>query len=162
MIGATSDQARFFATSDLQALADYVKFRLFATSVNESEEITAYDPVMRQFIGKLTTIQFIPAAIDYWDSMLASKTLTGSREVVAYRDHRAGLLALLEELTRQVEEEFPELFPEYPSARRTLVPKVSYGDNGRGILITPDPQEFPAMWGTEPSPMDRLPWRVVS
>jgi hypothetical protein len=150
-----------FTSSDLQALADYVKYRLFATVVAATNEADVYNPMLVQFLGKLTTIQFIPAAIDYWDSQLASKTLTGRSEVVAYRDHRDGLIHLLEELTRQVKEEFLELAPEYGfSIRKTLLPSVSYGDNGRGILITEDPQNFPAQYETRPSYLDWLPWRV--
>jgi cell fate (sporulation/competence/biofilm development) regulator YlbF (YheA/YmcA/DUF963 family) len=162
MVEATSPTAKYFTTSDLQALADYVKFRLFSTVVDESQEATAYNPHVRQFLGKLTTIQYIPAAIDYWDAQLASKTITGTNEVAAYRDHREGLIHLLEELSRQVADEWLELAPEYgfTISRSTMVPRVSYGDNGRGVLITPDPQEFPAMDSYEASPSDWLPWRV--
>lgn len=162
MVEVTSPSARYFTTSDLQALADYVKFRLFSTVVNEGAEATLYNPMLRQFLGKLTTIQFIPAAIDYWDSQLASKTTTGTSEVLSFRDHREGLITLLEELTRQVEEEFIELAPEYgfTITKRTLIPKVSYGDNGRGILRTPDPATFPRLQEREYDALDWLPWRV--
>lgn len=159
MVEATSPAAKYFATSDLQALADYVKYRLFSTVVSEADEATLYNPHVRQFLGKLTTIQFIPAAIDYWDAQLASKSVTGTNEVAAYRDHRQGLIDLLEELTRQVEIEYSEIAPEYGFTihKRTLIPQVTYGDNGRGILITPDPQKFPPMEGTSGLPW--WPWR---
>jgi len=162
MIEVTLNNERYYTTSDLQALADYVKFRLFSTVVAEASEAAIYNPTVRQFMGKLTTIQFIPAAIDYWDSQLASKTTTGTNEALAFRDHRDGLLNLLEELTRQVEEEFIELAPVYGFTinKKTLVPRVTYGDNGRGILITPDPATFPPAYGSEsPDYLGWLPWR---
>jgi hypothetical protein len=163
MVEVTLNNERYYSTSDLQALADYVKYRLFSTVVSEASEATSYNPMLKQFMGKLTTIQFIPAAIDYWDSQLSSKTATGTNEQLAFRDHRAGLIDLLKELTRQVEEEFIELAPVYGFTinKKTLVPKVSYGDNGRGILITPDPATFPPAYEDQPGFLDWLPWRTV-
>lgn len=160
MLSATlyEGSPRLFATSDLQALADYVKFRLFATVVTESEESTAFNPFERQFIGKLTTLQFIPAAIDYWDTRLAAKTTTGTNEVIQFRDHRKGLINLFEVLSEEVKKDSDELG--FTFKLGTLVPKVTYGDNGRGILITEDPSTFPEPFGTAPTWLDLLPWRV--
>lgn len=156
MISVTLESQRLFSTVDLQALADYVKFRLFATVVTEAEEATAYNPMQKQFIGKLTTLQFIPAAIDFWDSKLASKRTTGTSEVVQYRDNRQGLVELFEMLSKQVKDDAVELGVTHTT--NSWLPGITYGDNGRGILITEDPQDFPGLNDYIPSYL--LPWSV--
>lgn len=156
LVEATSGAAALFATSDLQALADYVKYKLFSTVVAEASEASIYNPVMQQFLGKLTTLQFIPAAVDYWDSTLESKTTTGTDEVIELRDHSEDLWKLFDILAAQVKEDFIELGI---ALKPSLIPQVSYGDNGRGILKTLDPYDFPGM-NEEYKITDLLPWRV--
>jgi hypothetical protein len=154
---APSDN-RLFATNDLQALADYVKFRLFSTVVAEVDEPTAFNDQESQFLGKLTTLQFIPAAIDYWDSQLSSIVATGTGEVANFRDHLAGLSKIWDKLSQEVLIDAPLLG--FNLRKAGLLPGVSYGDNGRGILITPDPQDFPPL--REPrSWVSALPWRTL-
>jgi hypothetical protein len=150
---------RLFATSDLQALADYIKYRLFSTVVDESEEAILFHPAQSQFLGKLTTLQFIPAAVDFWDSRLASIVSTGTGEVANYRDHRDGLLKLWEILNREVLQD-AAIFG-FNLRKAGLTPKVTYGDNGRGILITPDPQCFPKQYSTEKWWLNAMPWATV-
>jgi hypothetical protein len=158
LVESTTPTGSLFATGDLQALADYVKFKLFATVVSEQDEALIYDPVLRQFIGKLTTIQFIPAAIDFWDSQLAQKNTTGTAEVITYRDHLAGLKHLFDELSQQVAEESLQL----GLAKPRLTPSVSYGDGEQRVLVTPDPQTFGGAYSRtrQRSYLDLLPWRV--
>lgn len=157
MLIAPSDN-RLFATSDLQALADYVKYRLFGTSVTESDESVFFNPYESQFLGKLTTLQFIPAAVDYWDSQLSSIVATGTGEVANFRDHRDGLLKLWDILTKEVIKDAAILG--FSLKRVGLVPAISYGDDGKGVLITPDPQTFPKQWSTQRSWFSSLPWAV--
>jgi hypothetical protein len=147
MIVKPSGADLLFSASDLQALANYVKFRLFSTSVSEGDEESAWNLGVRQFIGKLTTLQYIPAAIDYWDSRLATKNTTGTNEVITYRDHRDGLLNLYDSLTKEVKEDSIELG--FSTKVHGLLPGVSYGDGGRGILVTPDPMDWPQLRTTE-------------
>jgi len=132
-----------FSLTDLQALADYVKFRLFATVAEPADEASAWNLGVRQFVGKLTTLQYIPAAIDFWDSRLAAKTTTGTNEVVTYRDQREGLFKLYDTLTKEVAQDSIDLG--FTFNVHGLLPAVSYGDNGRGILLTPDPMDYPTM-----------------
>lgn len=159
MIVVPTDTSRLFATTDLQALADYVKYRLFATVVTESDESIVFNPAQSQFLGKLTTLQFIPAAVDFWDSRLASLVSTGTNEEVQYRDHRDGLLKLWEILSKEVKQD-AQLFG-YQLSRSGLLPAVSYGDNGRGILITPDPMDFPPLDEPQIPWIDLVPWKTI-
>jgi hypothetical protein len=158
MLIAPSDN-RLFATSDLQALADYVKYRLFSTSIPESQETSVFNPYEAQFLGKLTTLQFIPAAVDYWDSQLSSIVATGTGEVANFRDHRDGLLKLWEILSREVLKDAALLG--FTLKKIGLIPAVTYGDNGRKILITPDPQCFPAPFKVTQNWISALPWKTV-
>lgn len=158
LVEGTAGNAALFSTTDLQALADYVQYKLFSTVAGSSSEATVYNPVVLQFLGKLTTLQFIPAAVDYWDATLESKTTTGTDEVIDYRDHSEDLWRIFEELAAQVKDDFVEIGI---ALKPSLVPQVSYGDNGRGILKTLDPHEFPGM-NEEYRIVDILPWRVQS
>lgn len=136
---------RLMTTSDVQSMADYSKFRYFASSyVAEAAEASQYDPAQLQFLAKVTTLQFIPAALDFWGSQLASKTTTGTNEVVAYRDQREFLWKLYEQLAKEVEEDFEVVI----GGGGQILPRVSYYDNGRNILITEDPQDFGSLGET--------------
>ena len=158
LIAPTS--SRVFATSDLQALADYVKFKLFSTSVDATLEASTYNPYENQFLGKLTTIQFIPAAVDYWVSQLSAIVSTGTGEVQNFRDHKDSLLKLWEILSKEVLEDAAVLG--FSLKKIGLLPAVSYGDDGREILITPDPQCFPEPFKVTRSWVDELPWKTVA
>ena len=142
----------YFGSTDLQKMADYVKYRLFSTGAVIEASEAGYDPMLIEFMGKLTTLRFIPAAVDFWGDHLSQKTATGTNEVVSYPDRREGLYKIAEDLSKEVAAEFDELAPIYGFriyGTRGLIPRVSYGDNGRGILITPDPQDFGAPFSTD-------------
>jgi hypothetical protein len=158
MLIAPGAGERLFATSDLQALAHYVEYRLFATVISEADETVLFNPAQTQFLGKLTTLQFIPAAVDFWDSRLASVVSTGTGEVVNYRDHRDGLLKLWEILNREVLQD-ARIFG-FNLKKSGLLPRVTYGDNGREILVTPDPEKFPKRFQVQ-RPWLETPWRTV-
>lgn len=147
MIITPSATDRLYSTGDLQALADYVQFKLFSTAVGSGNELAEYGQYKSQFLGKLTTLQFIPPAVDFWDSRLASLVSTGTNEQVNYRDHREGLLKLYDILTKEVREEARYFGINLKGTG--LLPRVSYGDNGNGTLITPDPSTFPPMDNAE-------------
>jgi hypothetical protein len=142
MVGATN---LYYGEQELQGLADFVKFRLFGTAVNATLE-DSYDPMLANFIGKLTTLQFIPAAIDFWGDQLLQENTTGTNESVMYPDRRDGLLKIFDEIRAEVKETYPEMtglygFIVYGGGE--LIPSVSYGDMGRGVLLTKDPMKFP-------------------
>lgn len=163
MLWASPSQAiaRLFTSNDLQALSEYVQFRLFATVVNEGDEATVYDPVLRHFLGKLTTIQFIPAAVDFWNSQLDSAVTPN--ETRQYRNPTDDLWELMEQLVDEVKVEYGDLGAEYGFKLygKGLLPNVSYGDNGKEILITPDPQLFPPAYGPLVT-ADPIPWSYDS
>ncbi len=160
LVGVTQSGMVLYSTSDVQALADYVKFRLFSTVVAAGAESSFYDPRVVGFLGKVTTLQFLPAAIDFWGTQLESKQTTGTNESLTYRDNIESLWRLFDELTAEVAKEADDLGFTILGVKG-LIPRVSYGDNGRGILITPDPQDFPAAYLSEPW-TDLLPWSVNS
>ena len=141
----TGTRYNYYDLAMLQDLADYVKFRLFGTAVAASLEATLYDPLLTNFIGKLTTMQFIPAAVDFWGDQTIQESLSGTNESTSYPDRRDGLWKVFEDLKEQVAAEYDELAGDYGFIFRggaSALPRVTYGDNGRGILVTDDPQTF--------------------
>jgi hypothetical protein len=144
MIEATQT-SHYYGATELQHVADYVKFRLLGTSVAEATEAVAYDVLLTTFLGQLTTIQFIPAAVDFWGDQMTSEVTHGTNETISYPERRDQLWKIFDDLRAQVAIEFDELAEDYGFIIRgsgSVLPTVSYGDNGRGILVTQDPQEF--------------------
>lgn len=142
MVGISSS---YYGATEIQGLADYVKYRLFATVVAASAEASVYDPLLLTFLGKLTTLQFIPAAVDYWGDQLLQESTTGTNETIMYPDRRQELWKLFDVLRAEVKEDYSEMSEIYGFriyGTRGLLPQVTYGDNGRKILVTSDPQAF--------------------
>ncbi len=140
LAGATNSYG--YTLDDIQTLADFVQFRYFATVPGESSESSLWNPIQAEFLGIMTTLEFIPAAIDYWGDQIQSQATAPTDEDVTYFDRRPDLWKLYEKLVAKAESLAPEVGVA-TGKLRGFVPQVSYGDNGRGVLITPDPQRFP-------------------
>jgi len=153
MVGVSNP---YYGATELQALADYVKYRLFATSIVESDEATVLNPVKLRLAGILTTLNFIPAAIDYWGDQLISETTTGTNENVTWPDRREGLWQLFDKLAKEAEILAPVAGV---TLNQLAYPRVSQGDNGRGLLITEDPHTFEPAYA-KASVRDLIPWQT--
>lgn|SRR5574342_233503 len=147
LISATN--AYDYTFEDLQNIADFVKFRLYNTVIAEASEAVIYNPKEQRLLGILTTLQFIPAAVDYWSEKYASVSTNPTSESVSYFDNRPDLWKIFDRLTVEAQALSNELGINIYAARG-VVPKVSYGDNGRGILITEDPETWPTLSGLSP------------
>jgi len=157
----------YYDLTRLQGLADYVKFKLFGTSIAAVAEASTYDPLLINFIGKLTTLQFIPAAVDFWGDQTLQESLSGTNESTSYPDRRDGLWKIFDQLRAEVAAEYDELAPSYGFIFRggaSALPMVTYGDNGRGVLVTDDPQCFGKQYphserrSTLPAELTWTPW----
>jgi hypothetical protein len=151
MVGTTNS---YYSLSDLQDLADFVQYRLFSTVVGATNEATQYDLEHRELLGMLTAMQFIPAAIDYWSDQIQSESTTGTHEVVSYFDKRDSLWKLFAQIQKDAQLLAIDLGVSIQQAR-AVIPKISYGDNGRGVLITTDPAIFPR---PRYGPFYYIPW----
>lgn len=140
LVGATNSYD--FNISQLQAMADYVQYRLFATVPGSSNEAVVWNYNELELLGIMTTIQFIPAAIDYWGNALQSQGTSGTSEDNVYFDRRPDLWKVYDRLVKQAEE-LSGVIGVNITVVKAVVPKVSYGDNGRGILVTEDPSDWP-------------------
>jgi hypothetical protein len=160
MIGP-SEYSAYYSLSELQAIADLVQFTFLATVAGVTEEVSVYDPLLLDFLGRAATLKFIPAAVDYWGDQLLQQTTTGTNETENFPDRQPALLKLAAQLTKELADDFLNLAETYhmsmPSMSR-FIPSVSYGDNGRGVLLTPDPQEWPKQTRTRRG--TELPWEV--
>lgn len=169
MIEITSSGPQYFTLPELQSLADYVQFKLLATIAGATNEASTYDPLLTEFLGKVTTLKFIPAAIDYWGDQHLQVTMTGTNETENFPDRRDGLWRIFAELDLDVKAEFFELAPVYGFRIRGVkqfIPAISYGDNGRGVLITTDPHRWPKLgrrgpWDFAGGPADPFPWEFA-
>ena len=131
-----------YELTTLQNIAEGTQFRLYATIAGVTQEESVFSRNQIELLGVLTTMQFIPAAIDYWGDQLQSQNTSGTNEDVSYFDRRPDLWKVWERLAARAGELAEE---EQISLVRlkAVLPRVSYGDNGRGILVTPDPALFP-------------------
>jgi len=140
LIGVTNS---YYNATDLQYLADFVQFRLFATVPGATNEASAYNRKELELVGILTTLQFIPAAIDYWGDQLVSQGLSGTNETNSWLDRREELWNVFDRLVAEAKTLSGEIGVPYGVVG--VIPQVSYGDNGRGILVTRDPACWPAL-----------------
>ena len=175
MISTTNSGPAYYSLPQLQALADYVQFKLLATVAGSTLESSTYDIFLTEYLGKVTTLKFIPAAIDYWGDQPLQTTHTGVQEVENYPDRQLNLWKQYAELDLEVKAEFFELAPVYGFQIRGIkgfIPAVSYGDGGqtdefgRKILLTPNPQHWPRMgrrgpWDFPGGPADPFPWEFA-
>lgn len=145
LVGATNSYD--YGMTQLQALADFVQFRLFSTIPGSSNEATVWDANETELLGVLTTLQFIPAAVDYWGDALSSEATSGTNEDVSYFDRRPDLWRIHEKLVALAGDLAVDVGVSLKRVK-AVVPGVSYYDNGRGILSTPDPTDFPLQSGT--------------
>lgn len=148
----------YYSQTDLQSAADYVQFRLYSTVVGATNEATSYNVKEVELLGILTTLQFIPAAIDYWGDQYVQETATGTREIITYLDRREELWNVFKKLQEEAKQLANEMGLSFGVA--AVFPKVSYGDNGREVLITTDPQEFPPAY-SKTKVSDLIPWGTV-
>lgn len=153
MISVTNN---YYSLADLQAFSDFVQQRLFATVVDDSQELTVYGVAKTELLGMLTTLQFIPAAVDFWGDQLASETTTGTNETITYFDRRDQLWKLFEKIQADAAQLAIDLGVPI-SAAKAVIPKVSYGDGGRDILVTPDPACFPRQFPRRTT-SSLIPW----
>lgn len=157
MVTRASQDDTGYTIEELQALADYVQFKFLATIAGSTSEASTYDPLILEWLGKVTTVKFLPAAIDYWMDQQEQIQTTGTNESESFAARLSHLRELYVELSRDVAEEYEDLIGLYPfRGKRGHLPLVSYDDGGRGILRTPDPQ-------CEPQPGDRTltwPWSL--
>ena len=152
LVGNTSYD---FSSNDLQNIANGVQYRLYATIAGVTQEDSVYTRNQIELLGVITTMQFIPAAIDYWGDQLASENTSGTNENVAYFDRRPDLWKVWERLAARAAE-LADAEQINLVKLKAIVPKVSYGDNGRGILVTPDPELFPLPWAYRR--LSDIPW----
>lgn len=151
----------YYSADDAQRIADYVQFRLFATVVGATEEASAYDLRLQDFLGKLATLQFIPAAVEYWGDQVLNETTTGTSETATYPDRRADLWKAFDRIQAEVQAEWNQMAATYGFivlAAPKLTPKVSVYDNGRGIMKTMDPYLWPPEFRPSFDLFAGIPW----
>lgn len=157
LAGATNSYD--YTLDDLQTLADYVQFRYFATVPGGPTEAAVWNPLQAEFLGIMTTLEFIPAAIDYWGDQIESQRTNPTDESVSYFDRRTDLWKVYDRLTKKAENLAPEVGVTVNKVKG-LIPQVSYGDNGRGILVTNNPEDFPPAFA-DPNDPTYVSWENI-
>lgn len=148
-----------YTLDDLQTLADYVQFRYFATVPGGPTEAAVWNPVQAEFLGILTTLEFIPAAIDYWGDQLSAQSTQPTDENVTYFDRRTDLWKIYDRLITKAAQLAPIVGVNIVRIKGNI-PKVSYGDNGRNILVTSDPKCFPPAFA-DPNDLTYVSWQNI-
>lgn len=152
LVGNTSYD---FSLTDLQNIAEGVEYRLYATVAGVTQESSVFTRNQIELLGVITSMQFIPAAIDYWGDQLASQNTSGTNEDVAYFDRRPDLWKVWEKLAARAAE-LAATEQINVTKLKAWLPKISYGDNGRGVLVTPDPELFSLPWDYRR--LSDIPW----
>lgn len=143
MIGQ-SGVTDFYSITQLQDLADYVQARLFSTVPGSTNEATLWDVKQRELLGMLTTLQFIPVAVEFWGEQMSSETTTGTNETVTWRDRRPDLWKIFNQLQIDANQLAIDIGIPF-SQTKAVIPQVSQGDGTQRILHTTEPDFFPKL-----------------
>lgn len=124
----------------LDAAVEFVKFQVNGTILDQSQELSSYNPMLQTYMGKLVALQVIPAGIDYWADQPITENLTGTNESVTWVDRRDGLYRLYTTLSNEVQELASQVEVELGRKimRRAATPTVTRP----GGYVTPDPALF--------------------
>lgn len=122
--------------SMIQDTIDIVKTLYYATNVDPSLEATNYGSIVCDYLAKVTAINIIPSAIDYWLDRPVTISLSGTNESMTKPDRIEGLWKLHEKLLRDVKEE-AYLAPPITKGK-SAIPGIVNGGN----FVTIDPQKI--------------------
>lgn len=131
-----------FGEERLLAKADLVKDRIFGEVKDADEEAAAYNIQLRAYAGKVTAIEIIGAAIDFWMDKSLTITVDSPKEMKTYESRIKALQQQKKDLiaeTRRLWVEVEGLLPT-PSTSMAGVPGLSSINTE---LLTPDPATFP-------------------
>lgn len=154
MIGP-SEYTSYYSLADLQTLVEYVELRLFATKADLTAEASVWSPLQIDFIGKVATVKFIPAAIDYWMDQQETVQTTGTNETESFAARLAHLREVQRDLMEQIAADAPFVLPQ---TLNSTEPGVSYYDEGRGVLDSPNPRLMPHQPGWRCDVTGWWPW----
>lgn len=145
-----------FGDIRLQQSIDLVKYKLFATNVDPSIENTTYNPMIQDFIAKITTVKIIPSAVDYYKDQHQTYTTTGTNEVVSFPDRIRALWDLRDRLVAEIAEDKPDIegMIDIVLRKKGGIPKVDTVDE----LLTSNPQDFGRAFRSLDSDWGTLPW----
>lgn len=115
--------------------SNFVKFQLFGTVVDTSQEAVFYNPLVLEYAAMGLAITVIPGAADFYANKIQTITSTGTSESRTYPDRvanlwktQAALLVRMQELQPQVQEFFPDLgarvLPFLPSNSGSALPSL--------------------------------------
>lgn len=127
---------------------DYIKYTLFATVSNQTDEESFYNPTQLLLAGKMLAMEVIPAGADYWaDQAIGfSASARSSSENVSYPDRIASLWRVHARLLVESEKLKSQLGTSGISGikpvRRMVAPKI----NTETPFRTAEPMTFPRQY----------------
>jgi hypothetical protein len=146
---ALSKDARYGDTS-LQGRIDVTKFRLFGTSVSAATEATMYNPLVLDYVGKLSSLSILVAAADYWSAQTTQETITGTDESRSFPDRLKHVWDLYKQIKTQADDMASEV------AEFGVIPpfkKGSYPKTRSEPWLSPNPDT----WGDDDNVPTNLP-----
>jgi hypothetical protein len=134
----------FYGDRRLQRMVDLVKFKLFNTVVNATNE-SIYNPMVQDYAAKAVTVNLIPAAIEFWANQYQSINTQGTQESVSYPDRIRALENLHERLLAELAEDKGAIGPPLVVRHKRGLPLV---DTSAIDMRTIDPTSFPRLFST--------------
>ncbi len=156
-LAALSKDPRF-GDIRIQQKIDLVKYRLFATSVSPALEATSYNPMVLDFLAKKSTIEIIPAAVDFWTDNPQTLNTTGTDEVISYPDRIAALWKVYERIAAEIEKLEADVLADLVTTTRKRVPAAV--DTRAEDMVTNDPIDMGRAFA-DPHIINSLPWRLI-
>jgi hypothetical protein len=129
----------------LQKRIEVQKKRLFGSTVVLPEDEEDLDIRVQQFIAKLTVLNLMSTAMEYWMDRHEMVSATGTNETVSFPERIEHLKQIRDQLTREVVEErdeIEELIDLTPVLSINTTPEFSPGTEDGFVTPLPSEEHF--------------------
>lgn len=125
----------------LRTVIDSKKEEVFGEVVTPTNE-TQYPLLVIEYVAKLSALELLTPAIDFWRAEPVSVSATGTNENTTYSDPVVALQALRESLLAETRRLWPLVKGLISYTRVSTAPRAM-SNTINDEFLTPSPQEFP-------------------
>lgn len=124
----------------MRTAIDTVKTRVTGTNISPLSEST-YSVLVVDYLAKVTVLDLITPAIDFWMNQPLAETTTGTSEVVSFTERVEALNQLRKDLLEETRRLEPQIAPliNYTTIKKAPGAAINTLNDD---FLTPSPQEF--------------------
>lgn len=145
----------FYGDTLIGSKVNYVKFALFGTVVDASDEQNVYNPLYIEYIAKGVALTLIPGGADFYANKMIAMVATGTNESKTWPDRIASLWHIHARLLKEMEDLKGVIVAPGGFTRNRALPS----NTGAGLALKgANPDHYPALQATWYRGHNALPW----